>query len=565
MMTTSKPTFLHSLDTAHDAMPKAFTFPFRYTPHPLCLRAAEIVKDYLDREGLTTEGKMYGVLVVEGGFLAAYSGQLCGTYAHPWFVPPVFDYLNPESYFQKEQAEIVGLSEAIEASDNQSAAIECRKQIDALAEERREAVETAKDVYERGKKARAAQRLMLSDDSPEARSLVAEMEGESQYQKAEIRRAKQKNDAAIKALEVRLGELETKIRRAKDERRQRSEALQQWLFEQFHFRNGRGEQRSLPEIFGTYHADNKVAIPSGAGECCAPKLLNAAFALGLKPLAMAEFWWGPAPADAYRQTGVFYPACNRKCRPILSFMLQGLDVEPDPAQHYERAVGEVQVLWEDAWMAVVSKPAGWLSVPGKTDLPDVQQWARSHWSGLAGPVVVHRLDQDTSGLMILAKTQMSYGWLQRMFELRQVHKRYVALLEGHWQHEEMSGTISLPLAPDYDDLPRQRVDRELGLEAVTRYEVLGNEALREDDERPVTRVAFFPLTGRTHQLRMHASSPEGLGMPIVGDRLYGQLARRLYLHAEALDFVHPATGEKMHFELPAPFANNGAKRREDVS
>lgn len=562
MSTTPKPTFLHPLDTASEALPKAFTYPFRYTPHPLCLRAAAVVQDYLDREGLAAEGKMYGVLVVEGGFMAAYSGQLGGTYAHPWFVPPVFDYLDPENYFQKEQAEIVGLSREIEGSDYQSAVVEQQKQLEVLLKERSEAVETAKEIYERGKRERSERRRMLNVDSPEAQQLVAELERESQYQKAEIRRARQKNDDEIKAVEARLKEFEAKIRLIKEARRQRSEALQQWLFEQFRFTNGRGEQSNLLDIFSPLRDDSQGAIPSGAGECCAPKLLNAAYTLGLKPIAMAEFWWGPAPAGGYRQPGLFYPACNRKCRPILSFMLQGLEVEPDPAQHYERAFGEVQVLWEDAWMAVVVKPNGWLSVPGKSDLPDVCQWAHSHWTGLAGPVVVHRLDQDTSGLMILAKTQMSYSWLQRMFERREIHKRYVALLEGHWSGEAKSGTISLPLAPDYDDLPRQRVDYERGSEAVTNYEVLGNEMLEGDEERPVTRITFYPSTGRTHQLRIHASSSEGLGMPIVGDRLYGRLASRLFLHAEALDFVHPATGEMLHFDVPASFACNGTRHRD---
>ena len=568
MMTqTLRPSFFHQLDTAHEALPAAFTYAFRYSPHPLCRRAAAIVQEHLRTEGLEAEGKMFGVLVVEGGFLAAYSGQLEGSYSHPWFVPPVFDYLDPEGFFMKEQVEITALNKKIENSGFQDDinGLFCDKE--RLVKKRDEAVEAAKKAYGQGRKERAARRKTIDENAAEAQAVLAEIERESQYQKAEIRRAKQRFSAEIAAIDRRIEDLRSSLDRMKDERRRRSEALQKWLFRQFRFMNALGEQKTLTELFRPTPAPSvneggkaESAIPSGAGECCAPKLLNAAFAMGLRPIAMAEFWWGPALAGNYRRPGVFYPACNRKCRPILSFMLQGLCVEPDPARHYERLGGEPHVVWEDAWMAVVAKPTGWLSVPGKTSAPDIWQWSRSRWSGIAGPVLVHRLDQDTSGLLILAKTQMSYSWLQKMFEARKIRKRYVALLEGHWQRTEMSGKISLPLAPDYDDLPRQRVDYERGLEAVTLFEILGNESLREaengDDsaqERPATRIAFYPQTGRTHQLRLHASSADGLGQPIVGDRLYGELASRLYLHAEELDFDHPATGEPLHFNLPAPF------------
>lgn len=567
MNQSEKPSFLHPLDTAREALPTAFTYPFRYTPHPLCRRAARIVQDYVEAEGLSGEGKMYGVLVVEGGFLAAYSGQLAGSYAHPWFVPPVFDYLDPESYFQKEQTEISTLSVKIENAGFQASINTVNVELERLFRLREEVVDEAGEAYERGKKERDDRRAALDKTEPDAQEILTTLERESQFQKAEIRRAKQQFATEIKALEQRLDQLREELRRAKEERRQRSEALQDWLFRQFRFMNARGETKSLPELFGDEGSSSpaadsgtKLIIPSGAGECCAPKLLNAAYALGLRPLAMAEFWWGPALCGNYRRAGVFYPSCNRKCRPILSFMLEGLNVEPDPARHYERLGGELQVVWQDAWMAVVVKPTGWLSVPGKSDVPNVLDEARRRWPDISGPVVVHRLDQDTSGLMILAKTQMSYSWLQKQFEARAVKKRYVALLEGQWRLTGLSGQISLPLAPDFDYLPRQRVDRERGLEAVTLYEVIGNEMLNdnvgETEEaggRAVTRIAFYPQTGRTHQLRVHASSDEGLAMPIVGDRLYGQLAGRLYLHAETLDFEHPATGEHLHFEQTAPF------------
>ncbi len=565
MFRAEKTSYLHPLDTTGLALPKAFTFPFRYTPHPLCRRAARLVQEYLQAEDLLAEGKMYGVLVVEGGFLAAYSGQLNGSYAHPWFVPPVCDYLDPECFFQKEQTEIVSLSKEIENTGFQNDMNELVQEREAVARKQREAVSEAKKAYEQGRDERAVRRRYIKQEAKEAQATLAEMERESQYQKAEIRRARQRFADELAAIDRRLDELRGRLGTLKEERRRRSEALQEWLFGQFRFTNALGEQATLTEIFRPTSVPATIAgngggfaIPSGAGECCAPKLLNAAFGLGLRPLAMAEFWWGAPLAGNYRRPGVFYPACNRKCRPILSFMLKGLTVDPDPARHYERLGGNPEVLWEDAWMVIVAKPTGWLSVAGKSSLPDVCQWARERWPDIAGPVVVHRLDQDTSGLMILAKTQMSYSWLQRKFEGREIRKRYVALLEGPWQRAEKSGTISLPLAPDYDYLPRQRVDCERGKQAVTQYEVIGNEELRESGvgearNSTVTRILFYPQTGRTHQLRMHAASPEGLGRPIAGDRLYGRLASRLYLHAEALDFVHPVTGEPMHFELPATF------------
>lgn len=555
----NQPPFLHPLDTQGTEMPTAFTYPFRYAPHPLCEAAAAIVKEKL-KELQCNEAKMFGVLVVEGGFLAAYSGQLAGSYAHPWFVPPIVDYLNPESHFQKEQAEIDKLNGRIAQLECHPELSMLRTRLNDLSEQRDEAVEKAKIQYERGKKVRDEQRRRLAGSEDEALLVEARLIAESQQQKADVKRARQLNNKAIEETKALIALRENNIGQLRQERKMRSEALQEWLFNQFVFLNAKGEQRSLVDIFDDFAGSSHSMIPSGAGECCAPKLLNAAYALGLKPIAMAEFWWGSSPRGLFRRQGEFYPACNRKCRPILSFMLQGLNVAPDPARHYEQIGADVEVLWEDAWMAVIVKPTGWLSVPGKTLQPNVKEEAMQRWPDASGPIIVHRLDQDTSGLMILAKTQMSYSWLQKMFEKREIRKRYVALLDGSSQSIKKSGLIRLPLSPDYDDLPRQKVDYEHGLEAVTKYEVIEvgrhlapRNRLSLSEGHEYTRISFYPLTGRTHQLRVHAASPEGLDLPIVGDRLYGNLADRLYLHAEALDFIHPATGEQLHFESEPPF------------
>ena len=517
-------------------------------------------------------------------FLAAYSGQLAGSYDHPWFVPPVVDYLDPDCYFQKEQAEIVHISRKMEELRESGQRKEWQMEVARLREEREMAVDEAKRIYKEGKR-----------DSEEPSYIRLR-----QFQKANIQRAKQLHREEIAELEGRLASINTTLHDLFEERKRRSEALQQWLFDQFVFLNGRGEEKGLVEIFkratppcghpsreggevGAEKAREQESlplrgdlegsfIPSGAGECCAPKLLQAAYRLGLQPLAMAEFWWGPSSPSHYREPGAFFPACHNKCRPILAHMLQGLDVEPDPALHYDHKVlAPVRVLWEDDYLAVVLKPEGWCSIPGRSDQANLFDEAHRIWPEIEGSVIVHRLDQDTSGVMVIAKTPVVHRALCRQFEQREVHKRYVALLEReiqNMQNERRDAgegcVISLPIGPDLEHMPRRRVDNENGKEAVTRYEVLGagkslvsivnaDSGKAEAKEVAVTRVAFYPETGRTHQLRVHAAAAEGLNTPILGDRLYGHVADRLYLHAESISFVHPVTGEQMQFAEPAPF------------
>lgn len=503
------------------------------------------------------EGKMFGVIVVELPestewrhedrlyFMAAYSGQLEGSYVHPWFVPPVVDYLAPDSYFQKEQREIDALNHRMEAMRIEKEHTRQQALLQQLRAEQSSAVAEAKRLYAEGKTRREQLRAKLSDDPQQWVQQKEAIIRESQHQKADIHRAKQLHKDEIVSLEQQLAMRNALICRLFGERKQRSEALQQWLFEHFEMLNGRGETKNLIEIFND--ANGSTFIPSGAGECCAPKLLQAAYRLGLRPLAMAEFWWGPSSPDHYHQPGAFYPACHSKCRPVLKHMLEGLKVEPDPAGHYDRVHGPVRVVWEDEHLAVIAKPEGWVSIPGKSDQASIFDEAHRLWPDIEGSVVVHRLDMDTSGLMVVAKRAAVHRALSRQFESREVKKRYVALVEGVIA---TSGIVELPIAPDLDNLPRRNVDREHGKEGITRYELLDVE---EHDGRKVSRVAFYPLTGRTHQLRVHSASVEGLGAPIVGDRLYGNVADRLYLHAEAIAFKHPVTHEAMYFELPVPF------------
>lgn len=326
-----------------------------------------------------------------------------------------------------------------------------------------------------------------------------------------------------------------------------SRRLQDWLFEQYVVVNGYGERRSIRQIF----ADRGLVPPGGTGDCAAPKLLQYALTHGLKPLAIGEFWYGASPTREIRRAGAFYPACTGKCGPLLAYMLQGVDVEPNPLEsdaHWQ--LSEPVVHYEDTSLIVVEKPAGMLAVPGRPveGVPprrSLQDWL-SDYCGT--PVLAcHRLDMDTSGLMVFAKMPEAQAALQQQFEKREVSKAYLAwiMAGGKVLTAGERGKITLPIAPDWYDRPRQMVDEQQGKPAVTDYEVL---ELRADG---TACVKLIPYTGRTHQLRVHCAHPAGLNRPIIGDRLYGgQPAGRLMLHAAELRFRHPSDGRRMVFVLP---------------
>ena len=311
------------------------------------------------------------------------------------------------------------------------------------------------------------------------------------------------------------------------------------------FTNALGERRTLRDLFAP------AEPPGGAGDCAAPKLLADAYAHGLTPLALAEFWWGAPPVSGDRRSGSFYAACHGKCGPILAHMLRGLPADAPPvfgAASFPDT--EPVTVFEDEFLVIVNKPTGMLSVPGRSRLLQdcVSARLRARYPECPGQLVVHRLDLDTSGLLLAAKDTATFSALQRLFSLRQVTKRYIAVVDGLVADD--AGTITLPLRLDVDDRPRQLHDPVHGKPAVTAWQVLG----RHDGR---TRVALTPLTGRTHQLRVHCAHPLGLDAPIVGDRLYGRLApdedQRLLLHAERLAFEHPVTGQPVQVETPAPF------------
>lgn len=529
-------------------LPERFTYPFCYTPHPLCILAAKEVQSYLTRQTAwkdeLRQGKMFGVLIVqtehgETGYLAAFSGILAGKNLHPFFVPPVYNLLQPQGFFKIEEENISSINRNIRQLENDKAYAALSAELARTIQSAENILATAKAQLKEAKTAREQRRKEKELNAQEEAELIRE----SQFQKAEYKRLERSWKARITTLQTQTEDWERRISALKSERKTRSAALQQKLFEQFGMLNYRGEVKNLCEIFGqTVHK----TPPAGAGECAVPKLLQQAYLHGWKPIAMAEFWWGDSPKTEIRHHGHYYPACKGKCEPILQHMLQGLQVEENPMLKRMQVPSQnLEIVYEDPWLSVINKPAGILSVPGKEDAVSVYSLMREQYPEADGPLTVHRLDMATSGLMLIAKTKRVHQNLQAQFKNRLVRKRYVALLEGIVPKDK--GTVDLPLCLNPLDRPRQMVHTEHGKPAITDYQVLE----RLDGKR--TRIAFYPRTGRTHQLRIHAAHPLGLHCPIIGDELYGEKADRLYLHAEYLEFTHPITGETVRITKEAEF------------
>ena len=537
----------HSFQTsiAGIELPRLFTYPFHYTPHPLCVMAAGEVQAYINKQTRWKEeldkGKMFGVLIVrtssgQTGYLAAFSGNLCGSNSHSFFVPPVYDLLKPDGFFKIEEEQISAINHQIGQLQNCDRYLELQQKMERETVSSQQALSEARKVLKAAKEKREQRRLHRPNENEQAAMIR-----ESQYQKAEFKRLERYWKEQISELKTEMESISSRIEALKAERRNRSAALQQKLFQQFNFLNAKGETKNLCAIF---EETVQKTPPAGAGECAAPKLLQYAYLSGLSPIAMAEFWWGESPKTEIRHHGYYYPSCRGKCEPILRHMLQGLDVEPAPSERYSLSQNMPEILFEDQWLLVLHKPEGVLSVPGKSEEQSIYSLLRARYPEATGPLVVHRLDMATSGLLLAAKTQEVHRHLQAQFENRSIKKRYIALLDGILPEEE--GVIDLPICPYYLDRPRQMVNEELGKTAITRYRVM-------DRKNGQTRIAFFPLTGRTHQLRVHAAHPLGLNCPIVGDELYGRKAERLYLHAEYLEFIHPVSGQRMVIEKKAEF------------
>lgn len=540
--------------------PSRFTWPFCYEPHPLCIAAAREVSSHIEADDALSreaaKGKMFGVLVAHDGygstgFVAAYSGLLGGRNDWDYFVPPVFNSQRPDGYFKVREREITAVSQEINALEQSPEYTSLLRERERMSQEDERAIKAFRLRMSAAKAARAQRRQSPGGVSEEE---MAAMERESQFMNAELRRIKKRLRDSEAEAERRLRSYTSRIDELKILRKSMSDKLQRWLFGQYKLLNARGERRDLLSIF----ADTAAGTPpSGAGDCCAPKMLQYAYEHALQPVCMAEFWWGASPKTEIRHQGRFYPACSGKCKPILAHMMQGLNVEDDP-QMLLPATGDIEVVYDDDWLCVVNKPAGMLSVPGSgspmlaRNSMSVQSIMRRKFPSATGPVIVHRLDMSASGIMIVAKSAAVHACLQAMFTRREIRKRYVALLERKPAATE--GVISLPLSPDIMNRPMQKVDVEHGKRAVTEYRVTGQTS-------GYTRVELYPLTGRTHQLRVHCASPMGLNAPIAGDELYGSRdfrgrtgrPSRLYLHAEAIIFTHPALNKRMELTAKAMF------------
>ena len=531
-------------DVAAVELPRQFTCPFCYEPHPLALMAVEQVQHYVaSRDDWADEmdaGKMLGVLVARDGdgrlgFLAAFSGNLAGCVHHDYFVPPVYDLLDPQGEFKQGEAQITAINHEVERLENSPELSGLLKQEEVAKQRMCEEIDQFKALMARHKRER--------DERRQAGNLsVAEQEellNQSRFEKAELKRMRRGFETELAKIVDEIGVFQGTIDELKARRKAMSEALQERIFRLFVVKNARGEQRDLVEVFRPLG----TLPPAGAGECCAPRLLNYSYNNVLSPVCMAEFWWGASPVGEVRHHSHFYPACRSKCKPILEFMLQGLDVEENPLG-VPMEESSLDVVYNDQWLTVINKPTGMLTVPGKLLEDSLLTRFQEVYPEAHGPIVVHRLDQETSGLVLFAKDKDTHKLLQQQFENHTIKKCYIALLDGVVSQDE--GVIDLPLIPDIDDRPRQRVDREHGKPAVTRYRVMERVG-------GITRVALEPLTGRTHQLRVHASHPLGLNCPIVGDRLYGKAANRLMLHAQSLTLIHPATGEELTLERVPEF------------
>lgn len=571
-----QPSCFTSFSQAIDAyaLPQRFTFPFYYEPHPLCVIAANELQRHLETQndwqhnfGLTGEltcaiGKMFGVLLVQDpqgkvGYLSAFSGKLAEQNHWPRFVPPVFDMLAKDNFFHAENLQINQINEQLLALENHPDIPRLSSELNAEQVQAQAKLAAHRQVMTDGRQSRKAQRNQLAvqwaanptDETLRENAVTeANLSQESINEKNQLRDIKHYWDERIHAISQALTQLTDKRDALRQQRKQLSAALQQKLFEQYRFLNIRGAEKSLNGIFnGTV----ELTPPAGSGECAAPKLLHYAFKHGLKPLAIAEFWWGAPPKSEIRQHKQFYPACLRKCQPILGHMLDGLVVDDNPLLTNPAKGKTLSILYQDEAMAIVNKPGEFLSVPGKEIEDSVYSRMQQTFPNATGPLIVHRLDMSTSGLMVIALTKDAHKQLQKQFIQRTVTKRYVALLAGihtAMADKQAAGQISLPLRGDLDDRPRQLVCHEFGKAAQTHWELS-----HIDEIARTARVYLFPKTGRTHQLRVHCAHSEGLNTPIVGDDLYGTRANRLHLHADLLMLQHPVTREQMRFQIDPDF------------
>jgi tRNA pseudouridine32 synthase/23S rRNA pseudouridine746 synthase len=540
-------------------LPTKFTYPFYYSPHPIAVEAVNLLKARLMEEDFNHDfgigkserngaiGKMFGVLVVEDqsgklGYIAAFSGKLGNSNNHEGFVPPVYDLLDPEGFFRKDELEVNELTLELIRLEQNSSYLELKNKVESCRADFVLWIQQEKARLKEHKKNRQLKRAATNQEDTLAYSqLIEALKEESIHQQIQFKQQHNIKKSVLDQLEESLNQFENQLSELRDKRAAMSAAIQARIFQSYTFLNSENHEKSLLDIF----KDTPFKTPpAGAGECAAPKLLQYAFLNQLRPIAMAEFWWGMSPDSEVKVHQEYYPACRGKCEPILSHMLQGIEMDVNPMSINPAEGKELPIIYEDDYLLVVNKPAEFLSVPGKTIEDSVQTRIYHKYPSATGPLLVHRLDMSTSGIILIAKKKDIHESLQKQFLKRTVEKRYVSLLQGYVKSTQ--GEIDLPLRVDLEDRPRQLVCYEHGKHALTKYEVL-------ERTKGHSRVYFYPHTGRTHQLRVHAAHVSGLNAPIIGDDLYGQKSDRLYLHAEYLSFWHPITKERMEINCPAPF------------
>lgn len=558
-------TYFHSFEDPSffgTPLPEKINFPFLYTPHPLSILAAQQVQAYLKKaehrdhdfgiENKTSPqalGKMFGVLVARSptddlGFFAAYSGKLGSRNDYPYFVPAVFDLLNPKGFFKIEEAQISKLNDQIKSLENRKAYLKAKE--DYLLSQKnadsdiRSFKRKMKEEKKKRDKLRKENKEILSADAYQF--LLDRLANESKDIQYSFKKLKKEQAHRVKAAKEVFEKLHTEIALLKEERKNRSAALQDDIFKKYTFLNAHQEEKSLYTIF---QKELGITPPAGAGECAAPKLFQHAFETGYAPLCFAEFWWGKAPSSEVRKHTYFYPACKLKCEPILNYMLEKSAVDKNPLVESPHILHKsFDIVYEDEAIIVVNKAENLLSVPGKLTQDSLLTRVQKRYEDCCTPLLVHRLDRATSGILLFAKHPEYHRFLQKEFLHRRVQKEYTAVLDGTFS--QSSGAIDLPLRVDLENRPHQLVCEQFGKRALTHYRVLERKEGR-------TRIRFLPVTGRTHQLRVHAAHHMGLDSPIVGDDLYGKPDTRLHLHAERLSFAHPISKKKVSFHVPCAF------------
>ncbi|MFV0289353.1 MAG: RluA family pseudouridine synthase [Mangrovibacterium sp.] len=540
-------------------LPPKFPYLFNHVPHSLCKIAACELQNFLSEQtqwnkllGTHGEdnavGKMFGVLVVinqqgDLGYLAGFSGAIGNCNHHPNFVPPIYNLLNPNNFFKQGEKELNSINESISSIEQSNTLKLLRNELFEAEEKFKNEQQKWNSFLKKNKEQRASERALAHENlaGEELTNEIERLNKQSQLEKIEQKRHINLLKDAIDNAKLKLEQISSEIDSLKKQRKIKSAELQQQIFKQFQLINCRHETKDVMQIFLESGLDTP---PAGTGDCAAPKLLQFAFMNQLKPIALAEFWWGASPKSEIRKHASFYPPCQNKCAPILKHMLLHVEQEQNPLLDILAAEKPLQIIYEDQWMLVVNKPEGCLSVPGKIHTNSILNQLKKQFPEASGPLLVHRLDMPTSGVLIAAKDPETHKELQNQFIKRSTQKCYLAILDGNI--EENSGVIDLPLRTDFNNRPQQLVCHEHGKAARTIWKVL-------ERKNGKTRVLFFPITGRTHQLRVHAAHLDGLNMPIVGDELYGKSANRLYLHALWIKITHPKTGKEMTFAAPEPF------------